>query len=101
MLIAKSEKTGKIEQPLLDKPEMDLPTSWYLDTFFLLSGRRNITQTGAELIKLSEIVTYAQTVGTIEDDIKDFCTIICEMDNVYVEHLNKKLQSTTKRASRK
>jgi len=88
-------------QALAEKPDLDLVSSWYIETFFLLSNSRRIVQESVGSIPLSEITNYALTIGTIEDDLHTFCYIICELDNVYLDHIHSKQKSKTRGASRK
>jgi len=83
------EKTGEMPPALVNRPDIDGWTSWYLDAFFLLSNSR---QTGMSVgkIPLSEMTNYAMVFDTLGEDVKDFCLILSRLDSAYLEWLDKK-----------
>jgi len=69
---------------------------WYLDVFFLLSNSRQMGFSGAGPIPLSEITNYTNYFELITDDLMEFCSIVTQMDQAYLKHIQSKSEHSGK-----
>lgn len=83
------EKTGKMPTQLAEKPEMDAGSAYYFEIYTELESDRPPGYMSATRIPLTAIINYAQTFGTIEDDLHTFCQIILKIDNEYLKWVNR------------
>ena len=80
--------TGKTPEALLRMPVYDNEIIWYLEAFDMLSSSRNIG-TSSGFIPMTEIMAHANAFGII-DEFKTHCKVIMGLDQVYLQHHNKK-----------
>lgn len=76
-----------MKQDLITPPKIDLTTHHYLETFYRIADSRNVHMGGVTAIPVSEIISYAESVGHLEDTTEHFIDIIKSMDSVYMNHL--------------
>lgn len=76
-------------QALLEQPNMDYETRFYLNTFYRLSMSRQIGMS-VSYIPVSEIIIYGNNIVHLEESIEDFVYIIQAVDAKYVKEANKK-----------
>lgn len=76
---------GKVATGIPSKPNITLDIQWYLDAFGRLTTSR---QMGMSIgyIPLSEIITYAEKVGCIEDDVECFIDVMQQADRIFVDN---------------
>lgn len=84
-----AEKTGKKTTAETSKPPPTFLNRWYLDAFFTLNPSRQ-SGMGIGYIPFTEIASYANNIGHIEEDVQDFVFVIQAMDSAYVEEVNRK-----------
>lgn len=86
--------------PLHSRPVIDDVMYWHMDAFFLLDSSRQTVQNAIGRIPLSEMISYAKEFGSITN-VQDFCKIMTNLDNDYINYLESKRPKQPKQAVKK
>lgn len=85
------ERTGKIPPALLERPDVEADISFYIQSFYFLSGFRSSGLSGPEPIAFSDTLRYARLLGyTQRSDLLFFASIMLSCDIAYREAVREK-----------